>query len=164
VKRTNRRKDSARNRTGAVTRREFARQAAAAAAAMVALPAGIALPAATAAAGAATPPVPPPHSPALARQEAPGSHPKLSEEALAEAEARTTEILRRYGAKLTETQKADVRRLSQEAQVPLEALRRFPLENSDEPATVLQLVRTTPMRRPPASQGSGARKPAREGR
>ena len=159
--RATRRKNSATTldkRAGGVTRREFARQAAAAAA-IAALPGNIALHEKRAAALAGAPeaslhPVP------TLPQETAGSQPKLSAEALAEAEARSAEILRRYGAKLTEEQKADVRRLAREAQVPLEALRRFPLENKDEPATVLRVVSTRPVTAPVAA---GARKPAGKG-
>jgi hypothetical protein len=132
-----------------LSRREFARRAAAAAAALAAMPGGI-LAGSSAATSTATPrpaPAPP--------QESAGEKPKLSPENLAEIEAKVGDIFRRYGAKLTEEQKADIRRLVREAQTPLEALRAFPLENSDEPATVLRLYRK------PAPPGRKAAVPAR---
>jgi hypothetical protein len=82
---------------------------------------------------------------------------------VAEAEARAAEILRRYGAKLSEEQKADVRRLAREAQVQLDALRAFPLENHDEPATYFRMVSPSSMRRPPTSSAGEAQKPAGKG-
>ena len=88
-------------------------------------------------------------------QEAAGAGPKLSAEALGEADGKVAEILRRYGAKLSEAQKADIRRLMREAQAQIEALRAFPLENSDEPATVFHLVGAAPR-----SGGAGRRVPA----
>ena len=130
-----------------LSRREFARGATLAAAAIAATPGG--------ALGAATALSPAP--PAPFAQENGAEKPKLSPEALAEAEAKTAEIFRRYGAKLTDEQKADVRRLVREAQVQLEALRAFPLDNSDEPATILRLA--GPSRRsagtPPAAKLTG---------
>jgi hypothetical protein len=146
VKRSMRGKNSARNQAGAITRRDFARHAAGAAAAIAALPGSLPLP--------AIPPRP---------QEAAGAHPSLTPEALAEAEARATEILRRYGTKLSDEQKAEIRRLSRDAQAPLEALRRFSLQNQDEPATVLQLVRTSAVRNAPASHTAASPKPSAKG-
>jgi len=100
-------------------------------------------------------------------QEAPGGGPKLSAEALAEADGKAAEIVRRYGEKLTEDQKADVRRLVREAQAQIEALRAFPLENSDEPATVLHLVRVSSRSagtaRPAPGAPGAAKKPAAGG-
>ena len=159
---TRRRKNSARAPGGALTRREFARGAAAAAAAIAALPAGP-LYCATGVAGAIAPPQSTPAAAAPLPQEAASRHPKLSAEAQAEAEGKTTEILRRYGAKLTDEQKADIRRLVEEAQEPLETLRRFPLENSDEPATILRFASASAARRAPVPRPAAAPKPAGEG-
>jgi len=161
VKRIGRSKPPARDDDANVSRREFARRATLAAAAIAANPTSVF--GVSVAHGAA---------PAPARQEPAGDKPKLSAEALAEAEARSAEILRRYGAKLSDEQKADIRRLAREAQVQLEALRAFPLENSDEPAMVLHLVQApASARHSGASPGtaaapgaaSGGKKPAGRG-
>jgi hypothetical protein len=131
MKSNRRRKQSARPPEGGLSRREFARGATVAAAAIAAIPGGML--------GAALPSLPGSAVPALP-QEAGGEKPKLSPEALAEVEAKVAEILRRYGDRLNEQQKTDLRRLVREAQAPLEALRAFPLANSDEPATILHLA------------------------
>ncbi len=112
--------DPASKQSGDVSRREFARQAAMAAAAAAVLPANV-LPA------AADPPPPPQTAKA----------PKaLSPEAQAEVEEKYQAILRQYGSRLTAEQKRDIHRLLREGQPALEKLRAFPLENSNEPATV----------------------------
>ena len=48
-------------------------------------------------------------------------------------------IFKKYGSRLTEAQKTDLRRLASEGQKPLEAIRAYPIENSNQPATVLRL-------------------------
>ncbi len=126
------RKACARGPEGGLSRREFARGATVAAAAMAALPSSVLGAAALATPHGARLPLPP--------QQSPGEKPKLSAEALAEIEAKVGEIFRRYGERLSEEQKADIRRLVKEAQAPLESLRAYPLENSDEPATILHLA------------------------
>jgi hypothetical protein len=125
------RKLSVRRPEGGLSRREFARGATVAAAAMAALPSGVLAEAALAAHHGARLPLP---------QEAQGEKPKLSAEAQAEVEAKIAEILRRYGERLNDEQEADIRRLVKEGQAPLETLRAYPLENSEEPAMVLHLV------------------------
>ncbi len=146
MKSNRRRKQTARSKEGGISRREFARGATVAAAAMAAIPGGALTTAAfatTAAAVAAAQP-----------EQAAVEKPKLSPESLAEVEAKVAEILRRHGDRLDDAQKADIRRLVREAQAPLEALRAFPLENGDEPATILHLdVAATAARypAPPAS-------------
>jgi len=123
------RKPSAHSEESGLSRREFARGATVAAAAIAAIPSGVLSAAALASprAGEALP------------QQPAGETPKLSPEAMAEVEAKVAEILRRYGSRLDEAQKADIRRLVREAQAPLEALRAFPLANSDEPATIFHI-------------------------
>jgi hypothetical protein len=128
-------------KSGRLTRREFARRAALGAAIAAATPREFVLPAAAASNPA----------PTVAGE---AEEPKLSPEARAEAEEKISAIFRKYGARLSEEQKADVRRMVLEGQAPLEQLRAFPLENSDEPATVLH-----PARRPAAS---AAIRPARK--
>jgi hypothetical protein len=64
---------------------------------------------------------------------------KLSPEGEAEAEAKIQAIFRKYGDRLSEAQKADIRRLVTEGQKPLETMRKFALENGDQPGNVLRL-------------------------
>ena len=120
-----------------ISRREFARRAALAAATAAVLP-GKLLTRAEAA-------------PAPTPQAAPSEQPKLSPEDRAEVEAKVEAIFRKYGKRLSEEQKADVRRLVTEAQKSLESLRAFPLDNADQPATVFELypeARAAARRRP----------------
>ena len=147
------RKESARAEEGKLSRREFARGATVAAAALAALPAtaGEVLTEAALAAhhGSKLP---------LPSQGGQGENPKLSAEGQAEVEAKIAEIMRRYGERLNDEQKADIRRLVREAQAPVESLRAYPLENSDEPATVLHLVRAEEgAHHAPARRGAGER-------
>jgi hypothetical protein len=105
-----------------ITRREFARRAALVSAVTM-VPAG----------ALATPsPSPEPPIP-----QTPDS-PSLSAEGKAEAEARYQAILAVYGSRFSETQKADLRRLSYEAQEPLDRLRAYKIENGDGPAVYLK--------------------------
>jgi hypothetical protein len=147
MKSNRRRKQSARSEEGGLSRREFARGATVAAAAIAAIPSGMLSAAALAS----------PHgaAPAVLPQQPAGESPKLSPQAMAEVEAKVAEIMRRYGDRLDEPQKADIRRLVREGQAPLEALRAFPLENSDEPATIfhLELV-SAPAHHAPAARGA----------
>jgi len=154
VKSSRRKEESTPAQSSGLSRREFARGAGVAAAAMAAIPGSVL----EVAAGSVR------EVPLAGPQGAAGTGPKLSAEAQAEAAAKTAEIFRRYGAKLNDEQKADVRRLVREAQAQVEALRAFPLENSDEPATVLHLVgaparSSVAARRVPAAAGA-AKKPA----
>ena len=64
---------------------------------------------------------------------------KLSPEGQQEVEARIQAIFRKRGDRLSEAQRADIGRLVTEGQKPLEALRTFPLENSDQPGNTLRL-------------------------
>ena len=111
------RKDSA------ISRREFARRAALVSAAASLAPSNLL-------AGG------PPEKPLPTQQ--PANALKLSPESQIENEARIQSILAQYGARLTDEQKADLRRLSTEAQASLERLRSFHVENSDGPALYLK--------------------------
>jgi hypothetical protein len=113
-------------RKAGMSRRDFARRAALAVASVAVLPKSLASQSET-----PTPAHPAPQQPA--------EQPKLSPESRAEVEAKFGSILHRHGQRLSEEQKADVRRLLTESQKSLEALRAFPLDNADEPATVLKL-------------------------
>jgi len=64
---------------------------------------------------------------------------KLSPAAQAEVQAKIASIFRKYGDRLSDEQKADIRRAMAETQEGLEKMRAFALENSDQPATVFKL-------------------------
>jgi hypothetical protein len=64
--------------------------------------------------------------------------PKLSPQSQAEADSRIQTILAQYGSRLSDAQKADIRRLATEAQPPLDRLRAYPTENGDGPALYLK--------------------------
>ena len=59
---------------------------------------------------------------------------KLSPSAQAEVEMKVASIFRKYGDKLSDEQKADIRRIMAETQEGLEKMRTFKLVNSDQPA------------------------------
>ena len=106
----------------ALTRRDFAR--------------GIALTAAT---------VTVPHKKSGHVESASGGAPQ---EATAQAtqlspagEAQLQTILAKYGKRLSDEQRADVRRLVAQAQKTSEALHAFPLDNSNEPAMIFHVYR-----------------------
>ncbi len=75
------------------------------------------------------------------KQPPPGKK-KLAPELQAEAEARIDNLMRRYGERLSDEQKAEVRKNITEGMEGVAKLRAFPLDNADEPATVLHLVRS----------------------
>jgi hypothetical protein len=78
----------------------------------------------------------PPTTPAPAKPPEPEG-PKLSDAARREVELKVQSIMDKYGAKLNDAQKADVRKLAAQTQEGLESLRAFPIDNWDEPAAVL---------------------------
>jgi hypothetical protein len=59
---------------------------------------------------------------------------KLSASAQAEVEMKVGSIFRKYGDRLSDEQKADIRRIMAESQEGLEKMRAFKLENGDQPA------------------------------
>jgi hypothetical protein len=59
-----------------------------------------------------------------------------------DAEAQVRAILTRYGKRLSDEQKIDLRRLVAQAQKASATLRSFPLENSDEPAMIFHIYRS----------------------
>ena len=59
---------------------------------------------------------------------------KLSASAQAEVEMKVASIFRKYGDRLSDEQKADIRRIMAESQEGLEKMRAFKLENGDQPA------------------------------
>lgn len=64
---------------------------------------------------------------------------KLSPGARAEVEMKVSEIFRKYGSRLSDEQKADIRKVMAETQDGLEKMRSFALANGDQPATVFKL-------------------------
>jgi hypothetical protein len=66
---------------------------------------------------------------------------KLQPASRAEVETKVSEILRKYGDKLSPEQKADIRKVMAENQDGLEKMRAFVLANSDQPATVYRPYR-----------------------
>ena len=106
-----------------ISRREFARRAAFVSAAASFAPANLL----TSDSVAATLPT-----------QQPGNAPKLSPESQAEVESRIQAIFAQYGKRLSDPQKADIRRLATEAQPPLERLRPFPTDNGDGPGLYLK--------------------------
>jgi hypothetical protein len=116
---------------GGISRRDFARAATAAAALMAANPRAAVMAAPSLQAAEKT---------------------KLSADALAEVEAKFRVIIREYGSRLSEIQKADIHRILTEGMPGLERLRAYPMDNGTAPAT--------PMRLFPPAEGIGARKGA----
>ena len=67
---------------------------------------------------------------------------KLSASAQAEVEMKVASIFRKYGERLSDEQKADIRRIMAESQEGLEKMRAFKLENSDQPADAFRPYRS----------------------
>ena len=79
--------------------------------------------------------------------ETPANVPDSTQDAAAKAlppagEAQLQTILAKYGTRLSDEQKADARRLVAQAQKASEALRSFPLDNSDEPAMIFHMPKS----------------------
>jgi len=108
-----------------ISRREFARRAALVSAAASLAPSNLL------GAGAKSVAAGPP-------EQQPAKAPRLSPEGQAEVETRMQSILAQYGGRLSEAQKADIRRLAAESQLSLERLRAFQTENGDGPALYLK--------------------------
>jgi hypothetical protein len=66
---------------------------------------------------------------------------KLSASAQAEVEMKVASIFRKYGDRLNDEQKADIRRILAESQEGLEKMRAFKLENGDQPADAFRAYR-----------------------
>ena len=67
--------------------------------------------------------------------------PKLGAASQAEAEARVQLIVGRWGARLSPAERADLLRLSHDAQAQLDKLRAFALDVTDEPALLFRARR-----------------------
>jgi hypothetical protein len=122
----------------AISRREFARRAAFASAAASLSPADLLKPDPST---AAEPPL-----------QAPTAT-KLSPESQSESNSRMQSILAQYGSRLSDAQKADLRRLSNTAQEMLDRLRAYSVENGDGPALYLKPLLERE-KKPAAAQGS----------
>ena len=66
---------------------------------------------------------------------------KLSASAQAEVEMKVASIFRKYGDRLNDEQKADIRRIMAESQEGLEKMRAFKLDNGDQPADAFRAYR-----------------------
>jgi hypothetical protein len=66
---------------------------------------------------------------------------KLSASAQAEVEMKVASIFRKYGDRLSDEQKADIRRIMAESQEGLEKMRAFKLENGNQPADAFRAYR-----------------------
>jgi hypothetical protein len=132
------------SRKTAISRREFARRAVLATASAAAIPAGLLGETGHLPGRAAVPQNAFEHAPQRVlldpRQDAPqNAAPPANESANdIDVENRFENILSQYGSRFSEEQKADIRRLVGEIQKPLDRLRAFSLDNSDQPATVLK--------------------------
>jgi hypothetical protein len=118
----------------AISRREFARRAAFVSAAASLAPSKFLGPESIAA-------------PLPAQQ--PANAPKLSPEGQAEVESRIQAIFAQYGNRLSDPQKADIRRLATEAQPPLDRLRAFATDNGDGPGLYLKPLMERERKAPP---------------
>ena len=83
---------------------------------------------------------------------------KLSPSAQAEVEMKVASIFRKYGERLSDEQKADIRRIMAESQEGLEKMRAFKLENSDQPADAFRAYRAEA--NPVAAHENSTTKPA----
>jgi len=79
---------------------------------------------------------------------------KLSPAARAEVEAKVTNIFRKYGERLNEEQRADIRRIMAESQEGLEKMRAFALENGDQPADAFRAYHSEAQTRSSSTQSS----------
>jgi hypothetical protein len=123
----------------AITRREFARRAAFVSAAASFAPSNLLSPK--------------PVTSAVPEQQ-PANAPKLSPESQIEVESRIQAIFAQYGGRLSDTQKADIRRLATEAQPPLDRLRAFATENGDGPGLYLKPLIEREKKNPPMPAAS----------
>jgi molecular chaperone DnaK (HSP70) len=67
---------------------------------------------------------------------------KLTPAARAEVETKVANITRKYGDRLSDEQKADIRRIMAESQDGLEKMRAFALQNGDQPADAFHAFRS----------------------
>jgi hypothetical protein len=84
---------------------------------------------------------------------------KLSASAQAEVEMKVASIFRKYGDRLSEELKADIRRIMAESQEGLEKMRAFKLENGDQPADGFRAYRAEA--KPGVAREQAVTKPAK---
>src|SRR5258708_18002756 len=108
-----------------ITRRSFAKTAAAAATVALISPAEALI---------QSDPTKP--GPALS-QKAQAAFAKLSQPSRDEVAAKINEIFRKYGSRLNDEQRSDILRIMAEGQPGLEKMRAFPLQNREQPPTPL---------------------------
>lgn len=77
-------------------------------------------------------------APAPAPPQQPSGAAKLSPESQADVDSRIQAILTQYGNRLSDAQKADIRRLATEAQPTLDRLRAYVTENGEGPGLYLK--------------------------
>jgi hypothetical protein len=104
------------------SRREFARRVAVTSAATL-------VPASVLATPLAASSVPPQFAP---------NAPKLPAASQVEADARTQSVLNQYGSRLSDEQKAEITRLSNNQQQQLDTIRAYAVANGDDPALYLK--------------------------
>jgi hypothetical protein len=75
---------------------------------------------------------------AIPPQEPAETHPNLSPESQAEAEARYQQILSQYGSRFSAEEKVSLREMNLVTQASLDKVRAFPLANGDAPALYLK--------------------------
>lgn len=78
--------------------------------------------------------------PATSPDKPPQSATQLTPELQAEGELKYQWVIQKYGSRLSDAQRQDIHRLIMEGQKPLAAFRAFPLDNADQPATVLKFT------------------------
>jgi hypothetical protein len=113
-----------------ISRRSFARDAVVIATAAAVMPSVI----------AQTPPAPPPTEAKPAGEPAAQTQ-KLPPASQAEVDARVNWIVTKYGARLDDAQRADIRRLVAGGQAGIDAMRAYPLGNEVEPPTPFRVWR-----------------------
>jgi hypothetical protein len=118
--------DPAKARGDEISRRQFGRNAAIAAAATLTAPALLAT--TTAAEEAARP-----------QEKKPEPLEGLTPEQTAEVDARLDSILRKYGSRFNDDQKARLRRILAQNERMMAPVRAFSLQNGDPPASVLRI-------------------------
>ncbi len=103
--------------------------------------------------------------PEMLAQSAPMTEaPALTPTARAEVDARIRWVIDKHGARLSEVERADIRRLITGAQPGLDAMRAYPLDNAVDPGTPFRIWRsdrdgTTAKRKlRPVTNRSGAKR------
>jgi len=95
---------------------------------------------------------------ALPAQQPAESHPNLSPESRAEAEARYQQILSQYGSRLSAEEKTSLREMNLVTQTSLDKVRAFSLENGDAPALYLKPLVEREKKPVPPPAGAPAKK------